>query len=43
MTRRAALYARYSTDRQSDRSVDDQLRLCAEFARDQGMGVAAAA
>lgn len=42
MTTRAALYARYSTDRQSDRSVDDQLRLCTEFARAQGMGVAAA-
>ncbi len=27
---RAAIYARFSSDRQSDRSVDDQVRLCAE-------------
>jgi site-specific DNA recombinase len=28
MTRRAALYARFSSDLQSDASIDDQLRLC---------------
>ena len=25
---RAAVYARYSSDRQSERSIDDQVRLC---------------
>ena len=28
----AAIYARYSTDLQSDKSIDDQLRLCRTFA-----------
>jgi len=32
MTRRVALYARYSSDMQSDRSIDDQARLCREEA-----------
>lgn len=36
MTLRAALYARYSTDNQSSRSVDDQLALCAAFAARAG-------
>jgi DNA invertase Pin-like site-specific DNA recombinase len=30
--RRAAVYARFSTDLQSDRSVDDQIALCRDFA-----------
>lgn len=37
--RRAALYARFSTEMQSDRSVDDQLTLCEEFATRQGLSV----
>lgn len=36
----AALYARLSTDLQSDKSVEDQLDLCASFARAQGWRVA---
>ena len=39
--RRAALYARYSTDMQSDRSVEDQHALCEGFALAQGLTVAA--
>lgn len=38
-SRRAALYARFSTDLQSDKSVDDQLDLCAAFARAQGFAI----
>lgn len=37
--RRAALYARFSTEMQADRSVDDQLKLCEEFASRQGLSV----
>ncbi len=37
--RRAALYARFSTEHQSDRSVDDQLALCEGFARAQGLTI----
>ena len=33
---RAALYARYSSDLQSDQSVEDQLRLCREKAKELG-------
>lgn len=32
MARRGAIYARYSSDLQSDRSVDDQVALCRDFA-----------
>lgn len=39
-SRRAALYARFSTDLQSDKSVDDQLDLCTAFARAQGWTIA---
>lgn len=39
--RRVALYARYSTDMQSDRSVEDQHALCEGFALAQGLTVAA--
>lgn len=38
--RRAAIYARYSTALQSDRSVDDQIDLCRTFAEAQGLAVA---
>ncbi len=37
--RRAAVYARYSTALQSERSVDDQIALCREFAAAQGLDV----
>ncbi|HUZ11557.1 MAG TPA: recombinase family protein, partial [Caulobacteraceae bacterium] len=36
---RAALYARYSTDNQSDTSVEDQLVLCRRFAEKVGARV----
>lgn len=39
--RRAALYARFSSDLQRDRSIDDQLALCREFAARQGFEVTA--
>jgi DNA invertase Pin-like site-specific DNA recombinase len=35
---RCAAYARYSTDRQSPLSIEDQLRKCREFAERQGWG-----
>jgi site-specific DNA recombinase len=38
--RRAAIYARFSTDLQSERSVDDQVALCREFAARRGFVVA---
>lgn len=38
---RAAVYARYSTDLQSERSVDDQFALCREFAARNGCSVIA--
>ena len=39
--RRAVLYARYSTEKQSERSVDDQLRVCARLAEREGFSVIA--
>jgi len=36
---RAVLYARYSTDLQNERSVDDQFALCREFAARNGIEV----
>ena len=30
---RAAIYARYSTDLQSENSIEDQIRLCKERAK----------
>ena len=36
---RCAIYARYSTDLQSDRSIDDQVALCRGFAAKQGLTV----
>lgn len=41
MTSRAAIYARYSTDNQSARSVADQIALCEAFAARSGLAVAA--
>ncbi|WP_442907474.1 recombinase family protein [Kaistia sp. MMO-174] len=38
--RRAAIYARYSTDLQSDRSIEDQERLCRDYAERKGYRVA---
>jgi DNA invertase Pin-like site-specific DNA recombinase len=37
---RAAIYARYSSELQSDTSIDDQVRLCREHADRDGMTVA---
>lgn len=37
--RRAAVYARYSTDLQSDRSIDDQVALCRQHAGRGGLTV----
>ncbi|QDC11712.1 recombinase family protein [Oceanicola sp. D3] len=37
--RRAAIYARYSTDLQSDRSVEDQIALCSTYAAREGLSV----
>ena len=36
MTTQAAIYARYSSDRQSVASIEDQVRLCAERAKREG-------
>ena len=36
---RAAIYARYSSDLQSETSIDDQVRLCRERAKGDGMTV----
>lgn len=36
---RVALYARFSTDQQSAASIEDQLRLCREYAERQGWTV----
>lgn len=41
MSLRAALYARFSTDRQNEASVADQLRLCRPLAQDLGAHVVA--
>ncbi|WP_142850896.1 recombinase family protein [Telmatospirillum sp. J64-1] len=36
---RCVIYARYSSDHQSERSIDDQVRLCREYAERQGWSV----
>jgi site-specific DNA recombinase len=36
---RAGIYARYSSDNQNERSIEDQLRLCREFAARRGDAV----
>ncbi|WP_192644754.1 recombinase family protein [Bosea sp. OAE506] len=38
---RTAIYARYSTDQQSDRSVEDQIALCRDYASARGLVVVA--
>ncbi len=38
---RAAIYARFSSELQKESSIDDQNRLCRDFARSEGMTVAA--
>lgn len=37
---RAAIYARYSSDLQSDASIEDQVRLCRERAMADGFEIA---
>jgi DNA invertase Pin-like site-specific DNA recombinase len=37
---KAAIYARYSTDRQNESSIEDQVRVCTEYARAHGFRVA---
>ena len=37
---RCAVYARYSSDQQSPLSIDDQLRVCREYAERQGWSIA---
>lgn len=39
MTNTAATYARYSTDEQDPRSIEDQIRRCKEFAKDRHIRV----
>jgi site-specific DNA recombinase len=41
MTARAAIYARFSTDLQRDRSIDDQISLCREYAARQDYKIVA--
>ena len=36
---RAVLYARYSTEKQSERSIDDQFHVCEDVARRHGLTV----
>ena len=33
---RVAIYARYSSDQQSETSIEDQVRLCREYAEHEG-------
>ncbi len=40
MTMSAALYARYSSDRQRAASIEDQFRICREHAEREGSSVA---
>ncbi|HEY1748569.1 MAG TPA: recombinase family protein [Xanthobacteraceae bacterium] len=39
MTGRAAIYARFSSDLQRDRSIDDQVALCREYAGRNGYNI----
>lgn len=36
MANRAAVYARFSTDLQNEKSTEDQIALCRDFARREG-------
>ncbi len=40
MPKRVAIYARFSTDRQDARSIDDQVRRCRRFADERGWSIA---
>ena len=42
MTQRVALYARYSSDLQSDSSIEDQIRVCSEKAKSNDWHIAGA-
>ena len=39
MTLRAAIYARFSSDKQRDRSIEDQVALCRQFCERDGLSV----
>jgi len=39
MTKRAVIYARFSTDHQDERSIEDQVALCRDYARREGLHV----
>ncbi|NDA09212.1 MAG: recombinase family protein, partial [Alphaproteobacteria bacterium] len=39
MTKRAVIYARYSSDLQSDASIEDQVRVCEERLTTDGYGL----
>src|SRR5215468_6039564 len=39
MTARAVIYARFSTDHQDERSIEDQVALCRDYARREGLQV----
>ncbi len=41
VTQRAVIYALFSSDLQTDRSIDDQVALCADLTRRQGLTVTA--
>jgi site-specific DNA recombinase len=36
---RAAIYARFSTDKQDEKSIEDQIRLCRAYAECNGLTV----
>ena len=36
---RVAIYARYSSENQSEKSIDDQIRVCKNYAKEHGMTV----
>ena len=40
-TRRAAIYARFSSDLQRDRSIEDQVALCETYCHKEGFEIAA--
>jgi site-specific DNA recombinase len=40
-SKRAAIYARFSSDLQRDRSIEDQFKLCEDYCRKEGLAVVA--
>ena len=36
---RAAIYARYSSENQSEKSIDDQIRVCKKYIEEHGMTI----